>query len=244
MAEETQSCAQCNAPVSGQPVAVRPSAGRPDDHLEIAQGPAKAAKPWPSAVRWFFLICLILCLILFTIGQVGVVRTAQGTELHDAMVGVSWLSIFGAVLFLVLFECARKQFANAQLGWAIVPPLSFGLLASGPFLWLALVRRQIRDWIVFAVYLVATITVIAALSSVPSNTSITGLPAVTLSLLLVIAPVHAVLAFSPAARVPTWREAYPGKSPGRRQQPVRDAVPPEHRQTDTEEDHPEPTSST
>jgi hypothetical protein len=241
-AEGTRFCAKCGAPVSGQrSVAADPSAGGPDDHLETAPGVAKAAKPWPAAVRWLFLVCLILCLILFTIGQVGVVRTAQGTELHDTMVGVSWLGIFGALLFLVLFECANRQFAGAQLGWAVVPLMSFGLLAPAPFLWLALVRRRIRDWVVFAVYLAATITVIAALSSVPSNTSITGLPAVTLSLLLVIAPVHAVLAFSPAARVPTWREAYPGWSLGKRQQPVRDAVPPEDRQPDAGQGHLKPT---
>ncbi len=35
------------------------------------------------------------------------------------------------------------------------------------FLWLALVRRRVRDWAVFAIYLAATITVIAALSGVP-----------------------------------------------------------------------------
>ena len=209
-AEGTQFCAECGAPVTGLwPVAADPSAGGPDDRPETAPGAARDARPWPAAVRWFLLSCLILFLILFTIGQVGVVRTPRGTGPHDTMVGVSWLSIFGALLFLVLFEYARKQFVDAQLGWAAVPPLSFGLLAPVPFLWLALVRRRIRDWVVFAIYLAATITVIAALSSVPSNTSITGLPAVIFSLLLVIAPVHAMLAFSPAAKVPTWREASP-----------------------------------
>src|SRR5271166_1855388 len=209
-AEGTQVCAECGAPVTGlRPVAADPSAGRPDDRPETAPGAAGDARPWPAAVRWFLLSCLILFLILFTIGQVGVVRTPQGTGLHGTMVGVSWLSIFGALLFLVLFECARKQFVEAQLGWAAVPLLSFGFLAPVPFLWLALARRRVRDWVVFAIHLAATITVIAALSSVPSNTSIPSLPAVTFSLLLVIAPVHAMLAFSPAAKVPTWREASP-----------------------------------
>ncbi len=209
-AEGTQFCAECGAPVTGlRPVAADPSAGGPDDRPETAPGAARDVRPWPAAVRWFSLICLILFLILFTIGQVGVVRTPRGTGLHGTMVGVSWLSIFGALLFLVLFEYARKQFVGAQLGWAAVPLLSFGFLAPVPFLWLALVRRRVRDWVVFAIYLAATITVIAALSSIPSNTSITGLPAVILPLLLVIAPVHAMLAFSPAAKVPTWREASP-----------------------------------
>jgi hypothetical protein len=83
--------------------------------------------------------------------------------------------------------------------------------------------------------------VIAAFSRVPSNTSITGLPAAILPLLLVIAPVHAVLAFSPAAKVPTWREACPGRAPGTRQQPLDDAVPPKDRQPDAEQGHPKPT---
>ena len=206
----TQFCAECGAPVTGlRPVAANPSAGGPDDRPETAPGAARDARPWPAAVRWFLLSCLIIFLILFTIGQVGVVRTPRGTGLHGTMVGVSWLSIVGALLFVVLFEYARKQFVGAQLGWAAVPPLSIGFLAAVPFLWLALVRRRVRDWVVFAIYLAATITVIAALSSVPSNTSITGLPAVMFSLLLVIAPVHAMLAFSPAAKVPTWREASP-----------------------------------
>jgi hypothetical protein len=171
-------------------------------------------------------------LILFTIGLVGVQATPRDTELHGTMVLVSWLSIFGALLFLILFELARKKFAPAQLGWAVVPPLSVGLLAFAPFLWLALVRRRAWDWVVFAIYLAATVTVIVALSSVPSTTSITGLPAVTWSLLLVIAPVHAVLAFSPAAKVPTWNEAHPGWAIGKRQQPATDAVPAEDRQPD------------
>jgi zinc-ribbon domain len=241
-AEEAQFCARCGAPVTQRPlVAAVPAAGGSADHVETAPGPAKDARPWPAAVRWFFLICLILFLILFTIGQIGVVRTAQGTGLHDTMVSVSWLSIFGALLFLILFECARKQFAGAQLGWAMVPLFSFGLLAFVPFLWLALVRRRVRDWVVFAVYLAAAITVIVALSSVPANTSITGLPAVTVSLLLVIAPAHAVLAFSLAAKVPSWREAYPGWPASKRQQPVTDAVATEDRQQDAELGHSKPT---
>jgi hypothetical protein len=177
-----------------------------------------------------FLMCF---LILFTIGQVGVQTTPQGTGLHNMMVGVSWLSIVGALLFLVLFEGARRQFAQAQVGWAVVPLLSLGFLAFVPFLWLALVRRRVLDWVVFAVYLAATVTLIVALSSVPANTSITGLPAVIGPLLLVVAPVHAVLAFSPAAKVPTWREAYPGWA-AKREQPVGDAVPVDDRQPDAD----------
>jgi len=215
-------CARCGAPVTGRPpVAASPSAGRQEHNLETASGPAREAPSLPAAARWFCLICLMLFLILFTVAQAGVVATPQSTSLHGTMVGVSWLSIFGALAFLVFFECARNQFANAQLVWAAVALLSLGFLASAPFLWLALVRRRARDWVVFAIYLAATVTVIAALSTVPSDTSITGLPSAIWSLLLVIAPAHAVLAFSREARVPTWREAYP-RARGKRQQPLND----------------------
>ena len=63
-----------------------------------------------------------------------------------------------------------------------------------------------------------------------------GLPGVTMIVLLVVAPVHTVLAFSPAAKVPTWSDVYRRPGPGRRElrhyparagqreQPITDAV--------------------
>jgi hypothetical protein len=155
---------------------------------------------------------LICSLILFTIGVAGIGATARGTGLHDAMVAVSWLSIAGALLFLALFERARHVFHAVQAWWAIVPLFSFGLLAFAPFLWLALGRRRFLDWVVSAIYLAAEVTVIVALSSVPADVSITGAPAVIASVLLVVAPVHTVLAFGPAANVPTWRDVFPAWS--------------------------------
>jgi len=230
-------CARCGAPVTRQAsVSLDPAAGGPAHHLETAPGPAKGAGPWPAWVRWVCLIFLICSLILFTIGVAGVEATAPGTGLHAMMVSVSWLSIFGALLFLALFERARYQFAKAQLGWAMVPLMSLGFLACVPFMWLAFGRRRAQDWVVSAVYLAATATVIVALSSVPADVSITGLPGVTMIVLLVVAPVHTVLAFSPAAKVPTWRDVYRRPGPGRRElghfparadereQPVIDAV--------------------
>jgi hypothetical protein len=221
-------------------VAAGPAAVGPEDHLETAPGPANDAPRVPAAVRWLFLICLILSLILFTIAQIGVVATPQGSSLHGTMVAISWLSIFGALAFLVFFELARGQFANVQLKWALVPLFSLGFLASAPFLWLALVRRRAGDWVVFAIYLAATVTVIAALSAVPADISITGFPAVTFSLLLVVAPVHIVLAFSPAAKVPSWRDAFPAWAIGKRHQPVTDEVPPEDWRLDIDSRHSKP----
>src|SRR6516225_8850020 len=161
--EAANFCAQCGTPVARQPsVSLDPAAGGPGHHLETAAGPAEGAGPWPAGVRWVFMIFLICFLILFTIGVAGVEATAPGTGLHAMMVSVSWLSIFGALLFLALFERARYQFAKAQLGWAMVPLMSLGFLACVPFLWLALGRRRVRDWMVTAVYLAATVTVIVA----------------------------------------------------------------------------------
>lgn len=245
-AEVARFCVRCGAPVTGQPlVAADPAAGEPDDHLDRAPSPAKGTPLVPAAVRWLFLICLILFLILFTIAQIGVVVTLQESGLHNTMVDISWLSIFGALAFLVFFELARGHFAKAQLWWAAVPPLSFGFLAFVPFLWLALVRRRVGDWVVFAIYLAATIRVMFAFSAIPADTSITGFPAVTWSLLMVIAPAHAVLAFSPTAKVPTWREAYPAWTFGKRQQPVMDAVPPKdwRQDSDPRNSKPIPTDS-
>jgi hypothetical protein len=240
-AEVARFCVRCGAPVTGQPlVAADPAAGGPDDHLETAPGPAKDATPVPAALRWLCLICLILCLILFAIGQVGVVATPRGSGLHNTMVGISWLSIFGALAFLVFFEAARTQFARAQPGVGGGAGCVLCFLAFTPFLWLALVRRRVGDWVVLAIYLAATVRVVAAFSAVPANTSITGFPAVTWSLLMVIAPVHALLAFSPTAKVPTWRDAYPARAVGKRQQPDMDAIPPEDWRQDTDPGYSKP----
>lgn len=217
-AEAPAICARCGAPPVWLPsVSLDPAAGGPGHHVETATGPAKGAGPWPAWVRWVFMIFLICSLILFTIGVAGAEATAPGTGRHAMMVSVSWLSIAGALLFLALFERARYQFAKTQLGWAMVPLLSLGLLACVPFGWLALGRRRARDWVVFAVYLAATATVIVALSSVPADVSITGLPGVTMIVLLVVAPVHTVVAFSPVAKVPTGSDVYRRPGPGRRE---------------------------
>ena len=128
-----------------------PAAGGPGDHLEAPPGPARDAGSWPAWVRWRFMAFLICFLILFTSGQVGVQITPRDTEPHNTMIGVSWLGIVGALLFLVLLKRARHQFSGAQVGWAMVPLMSLGFVAFVPFLWLALVCRRVRDWVVFAV---------------------------------------------------------------------------------------------
>jgi hypothetical protein len=91
-------------------------------------------------------------------------------------------------------EAARGQFRVRQLVWGLVPLLSWTFLAFVPFLWLALVRRRTREWAVFAVYLAAETTML-----VISFVVAAGAGYELVAGLLLIAPVHAVLAFSPAA---------------------------------------------
>lgn len=212
-ADVTQLCARCGAPVAGPPLAA----------AETDPGPAI---PAPAAVRWLLLAFLILFLVLFVTGQVVAVHTVQQSRLDNSMIGISWLGIFGAWVFVIFFECTCSRFARAQW-WAVVPVASFAFLAFAPFLWLALVRRRVRDWAVVAIYLAGSVTVTIAFSRIPGDVSISGRPSVIWALLMVIAPVHAVLAFSPAAQVPAWPYAWPAWTIGKHRRPVTDAVPPE-----------------
>ena len=199
------------------------------------------ATPVPAAVRWLLLACLILSLIIFTIGQIGAVYTTRQSRLNTMMIGISWLAVFGALAFLILFECTRSRFTRAQW-WAVVPVASFAFLAFAPFLWLALVRRRVWDWVVCAIYLAGSVTVTIAFSRIPSNISITGRPSLIWSLLMVIAPVHALLAFSPAAQVPPWPYAWPAWTVaiGKHGPPVVDTVGSEDRPQDTDPRRPSP----
>jgi len=228
-----QVCARCGAPVPG------PRSAR----AETDPGPAT---PAPAAVRWLILACLVLFLILFTIGQVGAINTPPGSRQQHVMIGITWLAVFGALAFLILFECTRSRFTRAQW-WAAVPVASFGFLTFAPFLWLALVRRRVWDWVVFAVYLAGSVTVTIAFSRIPANVSITGRPSLIWSLLMVIAPVHALLAFSPAAKVPPWPYAWPAwaVAVGKHRPPVVDTVRSEGwpQDTDPRRSSPIPTDS-
>jgi DivIVA domain-containing protein len=159
---------------------------------------------WPLA--WirrghpYYMICLISFLVLYMIGWFLFERT-QGSGLHHPMEWGIDLGVVGALLSVVLFGAARGQFRARQLVWGLVPLLSWTFLAFLPFLWLALIRRRTREWAVFAVYLAAETTMLVISFVVAADAGyelVAGL--------LLIAPVHAVLAFSPAAGVSSWRE--------------------------------------
>jgi hypothetical protein len=82
-----------------------------------------------------------------------------------------------------------------QLAWASVPVWSFGFLAFAPFLYLAVIRRRIRDWAVFAVYLtVATLFLIYFAGPSARGTAAAGGLVV---LFMGIAAVHAFIVLRP-----------------------------------------------
>lgn len=98
-----------------------------------------------------------------------------------------------------------------QVAWALVPIVSFTVLAWWPFLVLALIRRRARDWAVFAACLAAVaaeIVIFAVLAArvPPAPTFPVDVAALTfyamVLLLAVAAPVYILVAFRPAAGLP------------------------------------------
>ena len=88
-----------------------------------------------------------------------------------------------------------------QLAWASVPLWSFSLLASAPFLRLAFLRRRVRDWVVFAAYLAAAISVVV-LASLPGPNDVAGAVAGGLAILVMgVGAVHAFVAFGSVPEV-------------------------------------------
>ena len=94
-----------------------------------------------------------------------------------------------------------------QLGWASVPLWSFGFLAYAPFLYLAVIRRRVRDWAVFAAYLAALVILVVTAGS-------KGTPGGGLFLLLMgVAAVHALIAFRPGSAPAPWRDVHARAGP-------------------------------
>jgi hypothetical protein len=201
-AEAAQACPQCEAPLTGSaPVRMR----RSQRHLLISFG--------------FFLI-------LYMVGVVGHVKTPQHSGLHRPMIYVILVSLVGTLVSLVLLDIARRQFRIRQVAWALVPILSLGRLAFLPFLWLAVIRRQGRDWLVFATYLAAVVMVAGLDGSRDHNSAAWSIAAVIAAGLAVIPAAHAVVAFSPASGLSSWREARAARGSGERGQTAEDAAGP------------------
>jgi hypothetical protein len=164
------------------------------------------------------MISLVVFLLLYLIAVAGFNQTAQ-SGLHHPMEWIIQVSVGGALLSVVLLEAARNQFRCRQLVWGLLPVLSGGLLAFAPFLWLALVRRRARDWAVFAFYLAAVVAEVLA-----GNQGAALISLEILAGLLVIASLHAVLAFSRAAGPTTFREARAARAAGELRELVTDVV--------------------
>ena len=78
-----------------------------------------------------------------------------------------------------------------QLAWASVPVWSLGMLAFVPFLRLAFVRRQGRDWGVFAAYFAVVIGLVVLVSAGGSKGAASAVAGGVVILLMGFAAVHA-----------------------------------------------------
>jgi hypothetical protein len=186
---------------------------------------ARWLSAWIRRGQYYSLIGLVLFLVLFVIG-VAVLNYAAPYGLHRVMGWFVVVGVFGALLFLGLFEAARRQSHYRQILWGLVVVLPVGWLAFVPLLWLALVRRRGRDWAVFAVYLAAWLAfLIFALESYSNNSAAGTNASVIGAYLVVFATLHTVLAFSPTAGPATFREAKAARAVREHQEPVTDAKP-------------------
>jgi hypothetical protein len=82
-----------------------------------------------------------------------------------------------------------------------VPIWSLSLLAFAPFLRLALDRRRLRDWVVFAGYLAASIVVLVLMSISGPADAVSATAGTLAMVVMVVGGVHAFVAFRPMPEV-------------------------------------------
>jgi len=112
---------------------------------------------------------------------------------------------------------ARNRAALRQVGWALIPIWSLGILSSVPFLACALIQRKKKDWAVFATYLAATIAIFVALGSVSANSGANAVVGILIIALAGTAAVHAAVLFQPSRAVAPLGPAMPAMPLGPRQ---------------------------
>lgn len=106
-----------------------------------------------------------------------------------------------------------------QTVWALVPVVSLTTLAWVPFLWLALIRRRSRGWEVFGAYALAVAVEIGGLLVLAKGYTF-GVVGPWLGwVVLIVAPVHTLVAFSPRAAVPSWHDGHAGRLKARARSP-------------------------
>jgi hypothetical protein len=236
--EFTRVCAECGAP----PVGWRSAASPPPDGPAGPGGPGRPGRNriaalavavtavmkqvlgavrafrWPPAgarrAQRYLVISLMFFLVLYLAGIAVLIHTSQRSGLHRAMDPVILVGLSGALLSFLLVEAFRFRFRVRQVMWALVPIVSGGWLAFVPFLWLALVRRRLRDWAAVATYLAATLALLPLVEPTRSGVNDTQVNVpyyenlyVVFAGLLLIAPIHTVMAFSPMSGPTTFREA-------------------------------------
>ena len=97
-----------------------------------------------------------------------------------------------------------------QVAWASIPIWSIGFLSFVPFLGFAVINRRRRDWVVFGVYLAATIAMIVSLGAVNSSSGAGAAVGGFIVALAGCAAVHTAVLFRPGRE----QAAVPAGAPG------------------------------
>ena len=84
-----------------------------------------------------------------------------------------------------------------QVAWASIPIWSIGFLSFVPFLGFAVINRRRRDWVVFGIYLAATIAMIVSLGAVNSSSGAGAAVGGFIVALAGCAAVHTAVLFRP-----------------------------------------------
>jgi hypothetical protein len=118
-----------------------------------------------------------------------------------------------------------------QVAWASIPIWSIGFLSFVPFLGFAVINRRRRDWVVFGIYLAATIAMIVSLGAVNSSSGAGAAVGGFIVALAGCAAVHTAVLFRPGreqaavpAAAPTGAPAGALAGPASLEQANREAV--------------------
>ena len=100
-----------------------------------------------------------------------------------------------------------------QVAWASIPIWSIGFLSFVPFLGFAVINRRRRDWVVFGVYLAATIAMIVSLGAVNSSSGAGAAVGGFIVALAGCAAVHTAVLFRPGREQVAVPTGAPGGPP-------------------------------